>query len=345
MTQQWRKIARLERADFYEDWLKASQQNQIWLHDFPVVSRGRDVEWVETVQDHKIGMLIGPQVGFPSSGTNLCKAIIPAGHHTGHHRHGEEAIHIVRGTGFIMVDGRRYDFHDGTTIHVPFHADHQLFNTGPDEVEYISALPMDLDLFVRLGVLEQLAPKGANEPGFEKAFPAEDGQFDAEGRRIALHIEDAPDEQKRRDEIRAAQAAAAARELTPSLVRTLETCRCTVCALSTSCSAISASVCPAATSRRTSVSRLVKDASMARCGATPCGSRPATCSLIAAVTTPTSPSHGKWSWPLSSRNVAPGIRSARSAPSSNGIARSSLRCSTSVGTSPSPPSTSRQSSR
>ena len=35
------------------------------------------------------------------------------------------------------------------------------------------------------------------------ALPAEDGQFDEEGRRIALHLEDAPDEQKRREELAA----------------------------------------------------------------------------------------------------------------------------------------------
>jgi mannose-6-phosphate isomerase-like protein (cupin superfamily) len=33
-------------------------------------------------------------------------------------------------------------------------------------------------------------------------MPAEDGQLDADGRRIALHLEDAPDEQKRREEAR-----------------------------------------------------------------------------------------------------------------------------------------------
>ena len=102
----------------------------------------------------------------------------PAGHHTGRHRHGEEAIHVLKGTGFIVVDGRRYDFRPGTTIHVPFDAEHQLVNTGADEVELVSASAMDLDLFAKLGRLVQLEPKGGNEPGFVEAFPAEQGQFD-----------------------------------------------------------------------------------------------------------------------------------------------------------------------
>ena len=129
----------------------------------------------------------------------------------GRHRHGEEAIHILSGAGIFILDGRRYDVHAGTTIHVPYMAEHQLFATGGEDVVYVSASAMDLDLFVRLGRLDQLEEKGANEPGFEDRLPAEDGQFDVDGRRIALHLEDAPDEQQRREAARrmAAEAGAA----------------------------------------------------------------------------------------------------------------------------------------
>ncbi|MEO6350898.1 MAG: cupin domain-containing protein [Candidatus Limnocylindrales bacterium] len=209
MSDQWRAVTRLEPADFYAEWLAQSDRNQIEINSTPVVAHGRDLSWLETVNDYAIGMLIGQQAGFPTQGTNLCKVRIPAGHHSGRHRHGEEAIHVVRGSGFIVVDGRRYDFHAGTTIHIPFLSEHQVFNTGDEEVEFVSASAMDLDLFARLGRLEQLEPKGANEPGFENGFPAEDGQLDIEGRRIALHLEDAPDEQQRREEARKEREAAA----------------------------------------------------------------------------------------------------------------------------------------
>jgi mannose-6-phosphate isomerase-like protein (cupin superfamily) len=209
MTDQWRAVTRFERADFYSDWLRHSQENEQIVHRDPVIARGKDVIYFETPQDYRFGMLIGEQVGFPTNGTNLCRAFLPAGHHTGKHRHGEEAIHILSGEGFIVVDDRRYDFHTGTTIHVPYMSTHQLFTTGKGEVSYVSAMSMDLDLFVRLGRLEQLEEKGPNQPGFEAAFPADDGHFDTKGRRITLHIEDAPDEQKRRDEIAAQRRAEA----------------------------------------------------------------------------------------------------------------------------------------
>jgi uncharacterized cupin superfamily protein len=204
MSGEWRAVTRRERVDFYREWLAASERNEQAVNHSPVVAHGRDATWIGTPNEDQIAMLIGAQVGFPTQGTNLCKVVVPAGRHTGRHRHGEEAIHVLSGEGCIVVDGRRYDLHAGTTIHVPYMSDHQLFNTGTDEVEYVSASAMDLDLFARLGRLEQLEEKGDNEPGFESRLPAEDGQLDALGRRIALHLEDAPDEQKRREELRAA---------------------------------------------------------------------------------------------------------------------------------------------
>ncbi len=209
MPEQWRTVTRLEKADFYADWLAKSQENEQIVQRDPCVSYGKNVLYVETVQDYKIGMLIGEQVGFPTNGTNLCRAFLPAGHHTGKHRHGEEAIHILTGEGVLIVDDRRYDFHAGTTIHIPYMSTHQIFNTGKTEVSYITAQAMDLDLFVRLGRLEQLEEKGANQPGFDTAFPAQESELDLKGRRITLHIEDAPDEQKRRDEIAKARKAEA----------------------------------------------------------------------------------------------------------------------------------------
>lgn len=202
MSAKWHAVTRYEPTDFHSDWIRHSERNELAVSSSPVVARGRDVSWIETPNEHRIAMLIGRQVGFPTQGTNLCKVVIPTGHHTGKQRHGEEAIHILSGSGFIVVDDRRYDFLAGTTIHVPYMSAHQLFNAGGEDVTYVTASAIDLDLYTMLGRLEQIEEKGANEPGFEARFPAEDGQFDAEGRRIALHLEDAPDEQKRREEAR-----------------------------------------------------------------------------------------------------------------------------------------------
>jgi uncharacterized cupin superfamily protein len=212
MSETWRPVTRLERADFYGDWLAASERNAVDVERSPILARGSEATWIETPNEHRIAMLIGNQVGFPTNGTNLCTVAIPAGHHTGRHRHGEEAIHILRGNGFVVVAGRRYDFHAGTTIHVPYMDDHQLFNTGDTDLEYVSASTMDLDLFVKLGRLDQLEEKGPNEPDLETRFAAEAGQFDALNRRIALHLEDAPNEAERQKAKKASADANAGHE-------------------------------------------------------------------------------------------------------------------------------------
>jgi len=198
VTGSWRPVTRLEPADFTADWRAASERNAAYVERSPIVARGRDLAWIETPNEHKLAMLIGEQVGFPTNGTNLCKVIVPPGSHTGRHRHGEEALHVLRGTGAALIGGRRYDVLPGTTLHVPYMDDHQLVNLGDDEMEVVTASTIDLDLFVRLGRFEQLEEKGDNTRSFLEALPEEDGQFDALGRRIALHLADAPNETENR---------------------------------------------------------------------------------------------------------------------------------------------------
>jgi uncharacterized cupin superfamily protein len=182
----------------YEDWLAASRRNEAMLAASPVVARSDSLEWEETEQDHRVALLVARQVGFPTQGTNLARAIIPARHHTGRHRHGEEAIHILRGTGVIVLGGRSYAFRPGTTIHVPYFVDHQLANTGEDDVEYLTASAMDLDLFAVLGRLEQLEPKGMNVDRVVAATEPAAGETDDEGRRVILHLDDVMREHERR---------------------------------------------------------------------------------------------------------------------------------------------------
>jgi quercetin dioxygenase-like cupin family protein len=185
-------------GDFYSDWLRASASLESSVEHGPVVARGRDLIWIETPQDARAAMLIGPASGFPTQGTALVKAEIPAGWRTGKHVHGEEAIHVTAGTGFSVIGGARYDWKAGTTLHVPYRAEHQHVNTGDSPAIYISALTQDLDFSAGLGRLEQLDEKAQGYAELEKRYPAESSQFAADGRRIALHLEDAIDEKARR---------------------------------------------------------------------------------------------------------------------------------------------------
>jgi quercetin dioxygenase-like cupin family protein len=185
-------------GDFYDAWLHASARVESAVESAPVVAHGRDLEWIETPQDARTAMLIGEATGFPTQGTALVIAEIPAGWRTGAHVHGEEAIHVLAGTGYSVIDGARYDWKSGTTLHVPYRAPHQHVNTGADAAVYLSALTIDLDLATRIGRLEQLGEKGWDRGQLAARYPAETSQFAADGRRIALHLEDAIDERARR---------------------------------------------------------------------------------------------------------------------------------------------------
>lgn len=185
--------------DFYREWLSRSAAVEDEMRRAPIVARGRELRWLETAQDARAAVVIGEAAGFQTSGTTLMKAEIPAGWHTGRHAHGEEAIHILAGTGFAVIDGARYDWKPGTTLHIPYRAQHQLVNTGRETAAYLSATTIDLDFAVKLGRLIQLEDKGVDDGSLATRHPAETSQFAADGRRIALHIEDAMDENARRE--------------------------------------------------------------------------------------------------------------------------------------------------
>ena len=185
-------------SDFYRDWLARSEHVAARLERPPVVARAREARWIETPQDARVAMLIGEATGFPTNGTALLVGEIPPRSRTGKHVHGEEAIHVTAGTGFSVIDGARYDWKPGTTLHVPYRAAHQHVNTGETPATYVSAVTHDLDLAVNLGTLEQLEEKGSGDGGLAQRYPPGSSQYAADGRRIALHFEDAIDEVARR---------------------------------------------------------------------------------------------------------------------------------------------------
>jgi len=62
------------------------------------------------------------------------------------HPHGEEAIHIIHGSGRVLVDGEVAAVREGSTVLFPRGAVHMLQNTGAGEMRVICffAPPSDL---------------------------------------------------------------------------------------------------------------------------------------------------------------------------------------------------------
>ncbi len=177
---------------FYDDWLEAQDRIRDTFLSSPTVARDKEIEWVSTPQDAKVKLMISNGQGYATMGSNVLKAEIPVGWHTGKHRHGEESMHILEGQGYSIINGQRFDWHKSTTIQIPFMAEHQHFNTGTVPVLYISGMIFDLEMFVRLARLEQLETCGPNDASVSAEIPADQSEFYPDGSRAILHLEDAP---------------------------------------------------------------------------------------------------------------------------------------------------------
>lgn len=175
-------------ADFYSAWLANSERIEKAVGEAPRVARGKELNWIRTRQDHKAALMIAQETGFPTGGSLLMKAEIPIGWHTGKHVHGEEAIYIERGQGFLLLDGERFDFQKGTIFHIPYRASHQLFNTGNEPVVYISGLAWPLEAAIYMGRMEQIEDAGQNDPAILARASEEKSQYwTLDGRRISMH--------------------------------------------------------------------------------------------------------------------------------------------------------------
>ena len=174
--------------DFYNSWLAESERVEKAVQDAPRVARGKDLNWVSTRQDSKAALMIAPETGFPTGGSLLMRAEIPVGWHTGKHLHGEEAIYVERGEGFLLLDDQRYDFRPGTIFHIPYRSTHQLFNTGNQPVGYLSGLAWPLEASIYMGHMEQIEDTGPNDPAALASVPKESSQYWlTEERRISMH--------------------------------------------------------------------------------------------------------------------------------------------------------------
>jgi len=176
--------------DFYNAWLRESQRVEKAVMEGPRVSRAKDLKWQRTRQDWKAALMIAPETGFPTGGSLLMKAEIPVGCHTGNHLHGEEAIYIESGEGFLILDDKRHNFRPGTIFHIPYRALHQLFNTGSEPVIYLSGLAWPLEASIYMGRLEQIEDAGENKAAMLASISSEESQYWPEdGRRVSMHEE------------------------------------------------------------------------------------------------------------------------------------------------------------
>jgi quercetin dioxygenase-like cupin family protein len=170
------------RLRVWNDRLEKRRAARTSLHE-------EELTWLSTAQDARFAMLVSPETGFDTWGIETSIAEVPPGWHTGSHIHGEEAIYVIGGRGFIAVDGIRYDLQAGTTVGVPYGSEHQLFNTGSDTLTYFSATAYLLERYLGLYRLEQVRECGPTSK--IPQLPVSKDGYDRKGRRIRLLWEEA----------------------------------------------------------------------------------------------------------------------------------------------------------
>jgi quercetin dioxygenase-like cupin family protein len=148
-------------------------------------------KWVTTDQDARAALLVAPENGFRTSGTVTMVAEIPPGYHTGRHSHGEEAIWILEGSGYSIVNDQRFNWEERSCVRIPFGAVHQHFNSGTNPVKYYSVMAPYWEALALVAKFEQYEKFGKNIDSKEIPLPNTESGLDRNGRRIVMHANEA----------------------------------------------------------------------------------------------------------------------------------------------------------
>jgi quercetin dioxygenase-like cupin family protein len=153
--------------------------------------QAEDLEWVRTKQDWKTALVCAPEIGFATSGVAMVSEIPPRWH-TGKHSHGEEAIFIVQGKGFSLVDDLRYDWDAGSCVFMPYGSVHQHFNVGEEPVFYFSVMALPLERFAGLAKIMQYEEARETATDDVEGITLAESEVHPEYGRIVLRLKDAP---------------------------------------------------------------------------------------------------------------------------------------------------------
>ena len=176
-------------SDFYSKWLGYWKEEKEEKRKSRISISEEDLQWVRTVQDREAALICDRSIGFFTAG-NAMVARIPKGWHTGKHSHGEEAIYIVGGSGFSVVDDKRYDWDDSSCLFMPFGSVHQHFNTGDKEVKYYSVMGLELERFAGLAKIVQYEEAGETPMGVIEGIEKAESEVHPEYGRIVLRFKD-----------------------------------------------------------------------------------------------------------------------------------------------------------
>lgn len=102
-----------------------------------VLIKGSDLHFGQTRMG-RVAYIVDPRLGFNTKVMSTLLAEVPAGRHSGAHRHlYEEVNYVLAGEGYSIVEDRRYDWRAGDALNIPVFSWHQHFNTGGETARFL----------------------------------------------------------------------------------------------------------------------------------------------------------------------------------------------------------------
>jgi gentisate 1,2-dioxygenase len=121
----------------YEEQLYFAAEEENRRRAGKVLVKGKDIRF-EKSRMGRIAYLIDPRIGFHVKQIATLMAEIPPGGRSGAHRHlYEEINYILSGTGYSIIEDRRYEWKAGDALSIPMFGWHQHFNTGDKTARFL----------------------------------------------------------------------------------------------------------------------------------------------------------------------------------------------------------------
>ena len=131
-----------------------------------VVARGNELALEPSSKRGTLQTMVIGGRDFPSYVLDARVVEIPPGAHTSTHRHLADALmFIIRGTGYSLVEGQRYDWEEKDSLHIPSWTWHQHWNLDSEVPARYLAVTIDPWLrALRLSRLEDGGDAPNQEP-------------------------------------------------------------------------------------------------------------------------------------------------------------------------------------
>ena len=178
-------------VDFYDRWLSLSDEWKQQSAKARKFIHEEELIWLRTKQDFRAALLCSRDNGFLTSG-DIMLGEIPPKWNTGKHYHGEEAIYITKGKGCTVIDGKRYDWEEGSCLFIPFGVVHQHFNLGDDTARYLSVMAVALEMFCGVAKVFQFEDAAETHLHAFDEVPIAESDIHPEFGRLIMRAKDAP---------------------------------------------------------------------------------------------------------------------------------------------------------